>query len=350
MPGTIPITRIVLLVAPAALLAVAAIAGRARNAREARRAAEIYRRIGRTGRLPVLMPVCGRPHYLRRVLDSLSRARGIDRTVLVISQDGNDPEVGALVQGIGFTEVIHIRHARPFLGIPAYFWDGYHAVSSNIRFLLDLALLRCGAPGAIVLEDDLVVGPDALDFFEWAFREILPDPGALSVTGFNLHSRPCPEGGWHPRNHPLELVVDRGEASRPKFTGWSWAIARDQWLRVRGEWSPLRWDLALTGILRRRGLVSWKPVLARTRNIGMQGGINFTEAEENPKWADVFLSEGDADYGAPPVRRERDPFVPAHVDARPARRPRNERSRTRLRRLALGLGLAAALAAEWILR
>ncbi|NJD18745.1 MAG: hypothetical protein FIA95_05615 [Gemmatimonadetes bacterium] len=347
---------ITFLAAAALGLIVAGTLTRLRNARAARRGLERARRLGvapgpaaeeggARALIPVLMPVCGRPHYLRQGLTALSRAEGIRDALLVVSQDGDDPEVSRLLEGIGFTRVVLLKHERPFLGVFAYFWDGLHAVSSNIRFLLDFAFDGLGAEHAIVLEDDIVPSPDFHRWFSWACRHVLADERVLSVTGFNLHSRASAELGFDPREHPHDLVENR-EEGRAKFTGWSWAIRAGTWRRVREDWSSLSWDTRLDEVQRRRGLISYKPVLARVKNIGMQGGINFTEAEGNPKWAGLVLAEAAYAYDDPPGILPDDPARPAFTDAAPSEPVRNERTRTRARRLwLLGLVVAMTLAA-----
>jgi hypothetical protein len=323
-------------------LAVAGTLTHRRNAAEARRAMrDVHGLGGGGGRIPILMPVCGRPHYLRQVIAALSEVKDIDKSVLIVSQDGQDEEVSALVAGIRFTDVVVLRHTRPFLGVFAYFWDSLHAASANIRFLLDFAFDGLGAEHAIVLEDDIVPSPDFLRFFAWGCRHILNDEQVLSVTGFNLHSRVSPEHGFDPRDHPHDMVENR-DGGRAKFTGWSWAISAATWRKVRDEWSDLSWDTRLDEAQRRRGMISWKPVLARAKNIGMQGGINFTEAERNPKWADLVLAEDVCSDDAPPRLLADDPVRPPFAETAPAAPIRNERERTRARRLGL-LAVVAAM-------
>ncbi|UCG07596.1 MAG: hypothetical protein JSV83_02800 [Desulfobacterales bacterium] len=88
---------------------------------------------------PILMPVCSRPYYLRQVLNALSNVKNIDKTLLIISQDGSDPRVTRMIHEIKFTRTIIMRHTRPFLGIISLFWDNMYAVSTNIYFLLSFA-------------------------------------------------------------------------------------------------------------------------------------------------------------------------------------------------------------------
>lgn len=349
---------ITFLVLTVAGLAVAGMVTHRHNAAEVRRGLERARALGvgpgargagrphgSGGRIPILMPVCGRPHYLRQVLDALSRVRGIEKAILVVSQDGRDAEVSALVAGIRFADVIVLRHRRPFLGVFVFFWDGLHAVSTHIRHLLDFAFEGLGATHAIVLEDDIVPSPDFLRYFEWACRHLLRDDRTLSVTGFNIHSRTSPDHGFDPREHPHEMVENR-EGGRPKFTGWSWAIGAAMWRRIRREWSDLSWDTRLDEVQTRLGLVSYKPVLARVKNIGMQGGINFTEPEESPKWTALVLAEGPLEDAPPPRLLPDDPARPAWEETPSAGPIRNQRQRTRARRLWLAAILAAMTLAE----
>ena len=330
----------------ALFLSAAHLLARGRNAREIARAAAALDALERPVRLPILMPVCGRPHYLRQVLAALSRVKGIGQATLVVSQDGENPEVSALIAGITFAPVIHLRHTRPCMGLLAFFWDGLHAASTNIHFLLAFAFGPARAEGAIVLEDDIVPSPDFLAYFEWAFSRVLCDTRVLTVTGFNLHSRPWPEKGFDPGDYPLAMVANR-EGGRDKFTGWSWVITRANWERIRGAWSFRSWDIGLDALQRRLALVSYKPVLARARNIGMQGGINFTEAEGNPKWAGLRIAEAPLAYTAGPILLQEDPALPPLQDAGTPGAGTSERVRTRPRRLLLYGVIALASWLQW---
>ena len=320
---------------------IAGILTHRRNAAEIRRGRQLFCRPGSETPIPILMPVYGRPHYLRRVLEALAGVDGIEKTILVVSQDGRNPEVSSLIAGIGFTDVIILKHTRPFLGIFCFFLDSAHAASTNIRFLLDFAFTNLDVECAIVLEDDIVPSPDFFGYFSWACRHILADKQVLSVTGFNLHSRRSPEYRFDPRVYPYDLVENR-EGGQPKFTGWSWAITASMWRRIRKHWSPLSWDIGLDKTQRKLGMISYKPVLGRVKNIGMQGGINFTEVEENPKWIDMTVAETNYSFVNPPRLLPVDPVLPPFRNLPPGQSVPNERERTRIRRLAL-CAIAAAM-------
>ncbi len=326
-------------------LLVSSIIVKYRNAREIEKAATAIRRIGQPCPYPILMPVYGRPHYLRKVLQALAGVKDIDKTILIISQDGSHTEVAAMIRQINFTHTIIIQHTRPFLGILAYFWDSLVAASTNIHFLLEFAFSKTPARGAIVLEDDLVPSEDFFNYFRWSFEYVLTDPKVLSVTGFNIDSRMVAEANYHPQNYPYDLVENK-ENDRAKFSGWSWSITRGQWQQVRKRWSFASWDIGLDALQRQLGLISYKPVLSRVRNIGMQGGINFTEAEDNPKWRSIFIAGQSYEYREAPRFHEKDEFVKLSYAQDNHHLYPNEKTRTLRNRLWLAAALGTLAAAE----
>lgn len=336
------VTFIILLIG---YLLVSSILVKYRNAREIEKAAAAIRQMGQSCPYPILMPVYGRPHYLRQVIQALSRVKDIDKTILIISQDGSNPEVSALIRQINFTHTVVIQHTRPFLGILAYFWDSLVAASTNIHFLLEFAFSKTSARGAIVLEDDLVPSEDFFNYFRWSFEHVMTDKKVLSVTGFNIDSRVVVEANYHPQNYPYDLVENK-ENDRAKFSGWSWSITRDQWQPVRKRWSFASWDIGLDALQRQLGLISYKPVLGRVRNIGMQGGINFTEAEDNPKWRSIFIAGQSYDYREAPRLHEKDDFVKLSYTEEKQRLYPNEKTRTLKNRLCLVAALGILTVAE----
>jgi hypothetical protein len=329
-------------------LAVSFIIAQRRNGREVEKAKAALLRFPQKYDYPVLMPVCGRPHYLKAVLDALAQVKDIDKTVLIISQDGDNPEVTALISRIDFTQTIVIRHTRPFLGILTYFWDSLAAASTNIYFLLEFAFCEMQAQGAIVLEDDIVPSVDFFDYFRWAFAHVLSRKNVMTVTGFNIDSRAVPAKNYHPQDYPYDLLENR-EKGEAKFTGWSWAITAARWLQIRSCWSFISWDIGLDRLQQITGLISYKPVLGRARNIGMQGGINFTEAEDNPKWRDIVIADRAYDYTEPPRIRASEKLFAGDLSADYPRPYSNEKMRTRKNRMRLVAAVLLLAVAEYFI-
>ncbi|PKN20540.1 MAG: hypothetical protein CVU71_01755 [Deltaproteobacteria bacterium HGW-Deltaproteobacteria-6] len=311
---------------------VSSIIARHRNAGEMEKAAAAIRSIDPPCTYPIIMPVYGRPHYLKEVLQALARVKDIDKTILIISQDGSNPEVTALISEINFTRTVIIQHTRPFLGILAYFWDSLVAASANIHFLLKFTFSKTHARGAIVLEDDILPCVDFFNYYQWAFQHVLTGTNVLSVTGFNIDSRVVPDINYHPQDYPYDLVENR-ENNHVKFCSWSWGITRDKWQQVRKHWSFASWDLELDKLQRKLGLISYKPVLGRVRNIGMHDGINFTEADDNPKWRDIFIAIQTYNYTEAPRLHQKNDFVKLSYPEDYQRPYPNEKTRTRKNRL-----------------
>ena len=211
------------------------------------------------GDLVILMPVCSRPRYLKRVLTELSSAAAIERTLVIFSQDGADPEITHLISEWKAGPSVSVQHYRPFLGILCYFWDSLHAAGANIHFLLTLASRHTLAKGFIVLEDDIVPSRDFILYYDWIFRHVLTSRDVMSVTAFNLDSRTAPSEEYDPKDHVYELVEDLDEGE-PKFTGWSWAVTREMWQRIRTKWSFRSWDLNLNRVMGEMGMSAMKPV------------------------------------------------------------------------------------------
>lgn len=326
-----------------ACLPVSQLIARWKNSRETRKVEGAIKRLAGRCSFPILMPVYSRPHYLKRVLDGLAEVDGISETLLIISQDGNNREVSDLISRIDFTDKIILRHSRPFFGALSFFWDSLHAVSTNIHWMLDFTFERTGAKAAIVLEDDIVPSVDFLNYFNWVRTHVLDRDEVMTVTAFNLNSRISVERGFDPRNHPCDLVRNM-EDGNEKFTGWSWAISRSKWPLIKKQWSFLSWDIGLNRIQLGLGLVSYKPVLARAKNIGMQGGINFTELEDNPKWDGVHIAQDPIAYSRAPRLLGEEPVVFSLPELSGG--PANERTRTRRNRLMLGAAVAALFLLE----
>jgi hypothetical protein len=241
----------------------------------------------------VLMPAHGRPAYLERVLHALAAAEHANRTLVVVSQDGNDPAVSALLEAAALggagapLKLLRLRHRPPYWSLPSLVVRAEYATSANVRFLLSVAFDALQAPWAVVLESDLVPAPDALAYFAWAAGHfLLPDAGpwadrVLCVNGFSDASRP---GADPYAVHPAPFVV------------WGWATARRLWPLFVAGWTRFDgWDYAVQRLRVADHRFCVSPALSRIRNIGMQG-INFNvPPAEAARW-DTYLSPGPVPY------------------------------------------------------
>mmetsp|Transcript_61515 Transcript_61515/g.109653 ORF Transcript_61515/g.109653 Transcript_61515/m.109653 type:complete len:365 (-) Transcript_61515:396-1490(-) len=256
--------------------------------------------------IPILMPVYGRPEYLRRVLLALSEVAGIGDTVLIVSQDGDNMEVFRLVHNFKACPVIHLRHKPPYWGLPGYLlrlgWHSDYATAANIFSLLSYAYDTLQADAAIVLESDLEPSKDFYQYFLWAHREVLQNE-ALSKKVFNINAWnpccmgpalrdfPCPASGV-PGQDDWEFIANG-------FQVWGWLSSRQVWPLLKSQWTQFdNWDWQVEqGIRAQDGRVSLSPKICRIRNIGMQG-INFNVEDETriQAWLSVFIPSYVPDY------------------------------------------------------
>ena len=238
--------------------------------------------------LPILIPAADRPEYLAQTLAALSAVVGINGTVLVFSQDGSDGAVARLIAGVDFAPVIHLRHAPPLAAALLPRSDAVTA--ANVRFLLGWAFDVARARGAIVLESDIELSPDALGYFSWALEALEANPAlaarVLTVNGYGERSA---RGG-----DPAAFSRDA-----EGFMVWGWLCPAASWPRLLAGWTWWHnWDFAVEAARRAGGLVSLTPAVSRARHVGLRG-INFRVAAGSPdaaKWTQHHIQPTAVDY------------------------------------------------------
>jgi hypothetical protein len=277
----------------------------------------------------VLMPVCGRPHYLRQVLEALARCEAIEKHWVVFSQDGDDAEVSAAIETwrLDHPASMHMRHARPYFALPSilgvFGFRPEYLISANIYSLLRFGFDRLRADWVIVLEDDLVPARDFLPFFAAAHRQLLADRNrayrVLAVCGWSNwnFSRSVSDAQKDPRLlYKVKLT---------RFTCWAWSIDASRWPLVRSAWRTYfsAWDGGVQRLRERAGLLCATPVVSRVLNIGMQG-VNFRENEADPgvRWRTQSILTDATQGRFDPARRLEAEFLPpsavTFIDGTPA--------------------------------
>lgn len=238
------------------------------------------------GFLPILMPVCDRPEYLKRVLQGLSKVDGIEETMLIVSQDCAQIPIAALLNTFSRPiRMLILSHKPPYFSLPRLVYTNEYAISANIKFLLEFAFEHMLANGAIVLESDLVPSVDFYRFYQWTYRHILTrnHSKVLSIHSFNLRSTN--------QSDPYLL-------SASGFDSWGWSTARTRWPWLKTEWTKFKnWDMTIS---KRGERDQWKCLrshLSRTRMIGFQGiNVNVETKAVEKQFNDVYLSEKRIDY------------------------------------------------------
>jgi len=163
----------------------------------------------------VCLFVYKRVETLRRTVASLLQNERACRTDLYIFSDGpanagdedGVNQVRGFVRGIIGFHSVRVRESVSNMGLAASIIDG---VSDVI----------CQEGRVIVLEDDLVVSPNFLDFMNASLDHYEQDGRIFSIAGYSL---------------PMTGFEDRDVYFTLRGSSWGWATWRDRWEKV--DWT-----------------------------------------------------------------------------------------------------------------
>ena len=216
----------------------------------------------------VVMTLCNRPDYTRRVLDALAACDDSEQFPVAFSCEPVNREV--------------IMLAKAFRQ-PSFVNVGKKKVGCNVNTYYALATGFGEYQRVIALEDDTVPGKDFLRFCDWGLNQYEHDKSVFSISGYQR--TPQAEVGF--RN---AVVRERW------FTPWGWATWLDRWESVRGMWpgddNEISWDTVIDKMTR-GDRHEVRPMLARIQNIGAVGGVHVPSAawhtahHYNPYWIDT---------------------------------------------------------------
>lgn len=217
----------------------------------------------------IVMTLCNRPEYTRRVLEALAQCDGIEGVPVAFACEPVNAEV--------------VRLARKFRE-PRFVSVGTRKAGCNLNTYYALSVGFSEYDQVIALEDDTVPGKDFLRFCEWGLREYRDDKSVFSICGYQ-------------RTPADELVHTSAVIREQWFTPWGWATWRDRWDSVRTKWpaddSQVSWDTVIDKVTR-AGRYEIRPLVARIQNIGGEGGAHVPSAEWhaahhlNPLWIDTL--------------------------------------------------------------
>lgn len=202
-----------------------------------------------------------RPEYSRRALEALAKCDGIEEYRVLAHVDRcPDSDILALVGQVLASAAI------PNLWITTY--PSRVGVNVNTAWALAHAFEDGGAEFVIHVEDDILLAPDALRFFEHCAVAYRDDPAVFSVTAYN-RLQVCPDPD---RWHDLQR--------REWYHGWGWGIWRDRWAECDVAQAPGTWDVHIhRNVMHRpRRRVEIHPTLSRSQNIGARSSLHtFSE-------------------------------------------------------------------------
>lgn len=210
----------------------------------------------------ITMTACWRPSYTARVLRALLSCRGLEDYGILVYQDAppEEPAPGVREGFLATAEILkNARRELDLQHVPHPFHLGCNA---NTLAVLDAGFRHVDY--LIHLEDDVLLAPDALAYFDWAGRHYREH---LRVWSVSAYSRDAYNPAWR---HLLR--------TRLHFTPWGWATWRERWARVRPSLEAvheLTWDCQL--IRRVCGEFQLRevyPSLSRSQNIGRRSAVH----------------------------------------------------------------------------
>lgn len=200
----------------------------------------------------IAMTAYGRPDCLAQTLAALrvQDLRGFER--LYVAQDPGHPDEAAVT-----------RMIRQIAFMPSTAW--VNRVAMNNRWNLPLVVDRAfntGADIVTILEDDILLSPDALDLVRWWGLKTELHATTLALCLFND-----------------SFTTERaGDVERYKhFCPWGWACTRQQWTSIlKPNWNrnPRGWDFSVVEMCEHYGRETVRPVVSRSKHIG-ETGIHF---------------------------------------------------------------------------
>lgn len=218
-----------------------------------------------------------RPEYLRKCLHAIRTCRAIEGWFVAINVDGpeTDPQV-IQCQEVAF-------EFQSVYGACCYISEVNDGVNKNNFIGIHREFI--GAVDAVlVVEEDVILAPDALQLCDW----FLTHPERDNYACLLLHAF---------SEQPQDPVAMQ-ECMR--FCPWGWLVTHEMWERwFKPNWNckkvpPFGWDWALGYIIQKHGLKSLRPRMSRVRNIGREGGVY-----ETPEHYDSFHGRNLVHDGSP---------------------------------------------------
>lgn len=252
---------------------------------------------------PLLVFTCQRANYLRETLDDILKFIPSDCSMgcpVVLSQDGNDPEVYRVISEFQtkFLErkglaLIHLEH-KSALRRGNKSTNSYQALATHygwaLRQVFDgnaQASKTARLPQRVlILEEDIHIAPDFFDYFTAMAPILDTDNTLLAVSAFN-------DNGFK------DTVKDTTRVLRSDFfPGLGWMMTRKLWTNeLQLKWPNVYWDDWLREPDQRVGRHVLRPEVSRTFHFGVKGGVSNNQFGD--KLTNVWLNNERVDWKRP---------------------------------------------------
>lgn len=202
-----------------------------------------------------------RVSHLQLVLDSVKNSISVERFFIVfIVQDPIEPILN-IINSFNLPKVIEIVDGT-------HYRSSAQAINGNLFRGLEIAFEELRSRRVIVLEDDIVLAADALEYFTRIFDSYESKREFRGVNAFS------------------ELVEHTNDSEgyvRVNFgLGWGWAINHKIYRRIRRTWSgkeDAHWDFCFEPYIRTGFVVN--PIRSRINNIGFDETATHTSTDKD---------------------------------------------------------------------
>ena len=222
-------------------------------------------------KINIAISAYNRPEYSRRSIAAIFGAKGFshEKHRIFCAMDCN-------ADGSFNQEVFNIYE---FFGIVPDVAEQKRGCNYNVKRALELAW-EDNPDFVLMIEDDIIISDDALQYIEWAARKYKNDHSVNTI------------GLWgHDNKLSLPLSSkDYGKAMRKNyFSCWGWGTWKDRWEEMFATWTTgndsheTSWDVVLSKHLGEMDEIL--PAISRAYNCGEQGGTHRGKA-----WPDFVAS------------------------------------------------------------
>ncbi|CAH8498550.1 unnamed protein product [Schistosoma turkestanicum] len=219
--------------------------------------------------IPILVIACNRP-TVNRPIDKLLQLRleMMNRHSfefpIFVSHACDDDATEKVLRSY-YNKITVIKPKAPLItpGQPSTgkVIEGYRHVSHHYKWALDQIFMAYNYSTAIIVEDDLDLAPDFLNYFISMYNILLQDNTLFCVSAFN-------------DNGLLQLI----DIKRPDllyrtdfFPGLGWMLLRNFWLEIREGWPDVYWDEYMRKPYVRKGRACIRPEISRSVTFGRIG-------------------------------------------------------------------------------
>jgi len=219
-------------------------------------------------KIPIIMPMYNRPHYLEKVLNALSKCDNLDKFYVETFEENifNYQKENEILLNRYLKGKIEVKRNlnNTVKGCSANCLEGIQKIVNEHEFF-------------VMVEDDIILSTDALNLALWIFPKLTDEQPAISFYSRfhmskdysnNEHFKVCNSVFWH-----VWGWAGKSSFFREKFLP-SWDYS-DKYLG---------WDMPINIYAHAKNIKFFQPIVSRSDNIGAIG-LN----QKDPKVHEIYV-------------------------------------------------------------